>query len=203
MITIVQGDLLKQPVDAIVNPANSFLRHGAGLAKLIDKTATDIGYSAQTGQSDPDRADKAAKWRWENRGVPSIPTGGVHVTSAGVLPFKGVIHAVGPIWGGGNLLEEDLLELVHENICAAALEQGWKSIAIPAISCGLFRFPIEKAAPIAVRIAAWMNPLDVTFALFEDVHFYAYAEAADAKGLDFELRSEMDEVHRVRELAKH
>lgn len=199
-ITIVQGDLLKQPVDAIVNPANLFLRHGAGLARKIADAAT---YLPNVTVDDEWLAQsrKVRQWEDEQR-VPTIPTGGVHVTSAGVLPFKGVIHAVGPVWGGGKFLEEDLLEIVHENICDATQDRGWKSIAIPAISCGLFRFPVEKAAPIAVAVATWDWDLDITFALFEDEHFYAYADAALNADVDFELRAECDEVARLQELAR-
>lgn len=198
-VTIVKGDLLAQPVDCIVNPANGFLMHGAGLARLIADRATDstLGKVPQTFREarraltgiDPATRDRSIreaieKWHADNR-TPTIPTGGVHVTSAGVLPFKGVIHAVGPIWGGGELFEPQLLALAHANACAAAHERGWRSIGFPAVSCGLFRFPVEKAAPVAlnaVRFFALPQPdgleMDVTFALFEDAHYSAFAEAA-------------------------
>lgn len=178
MIRVMRGDLLAQPVDCIVNPANGFLRHGAGLARVIDQAAQGYG---RRWDADP---QKIGQWNGDHRdarrGGP-IATGAVHVTSAGCLPFKGVVHAVGPVWGGGKLHELDLLQAVHVNACEAALAHGWESIGFPAISCGLFRFPVRYAAPIALGVANdYKSRLQVTFALFEDEHYSAYTDAAVA-----------------------
>lgn len=181
-IEIYEGSILDCDVDAIVNPANGFLNHGAGLARIIAQAAQHVGWSAQTGRADPVRSRKAARFRMEQH-RPTVPTGGVAVTSAGVLPYKGIIHAVGPVWNGGDLFEKQLLAAAHDNAIAAARERGWTSIAFPAISCGLFRFPVKKAAPIAVACAVdWTNnfDIDIVFALMQSDHIEAYGDALEA-----------------------
>lgn len=170
MISIVQGSILDFEGDTIVNPANSFLRHGAGLAKVIADAAA------------PPDSHKHVRGRWwaEQRHHPSVPTGACAWTSAGALPYKGIIHAVGPIYGGGTYFEAELLERVHESVIETAWNNNCKSVAIPAISCGLFRFPVELAAGIALSVAkgAWDGyPLDISFYLFEDSHVEAYNKA--------------------------
>lgn len=177
MIRVVQGDLLTQDVDCIVNPANGFLRHGGGLARIIHDQATKV---SSVPAERPDSLAGSRRWWAENKGVPTIATGDVHVTTAGNLPFKGVIHAVGPVYKDGTLCEKALLTSAHVNAFEAAIERGWKSIAFPAISCGLFRFPVEIAAPIALTAArVYRSAFEViTFALFEDSHYAAYREAA-------------------------
>lgn len=172
MIRVVQGDLLVQPVECIVNPANGFLRHGGGLARIIhDRATKNAGAAAH---------HRASRWWAENKGVPTIATGDVHVTCAGNLPFKGVIHTVGPVWKDGSLCEKALLRAAHDNALAAAVQRGWRSIGFPAVSCGLFRFPVQFAAPIALESArAFQGQFDnITFALFEDDHYAAYREAS-------------------------
>jgi O-acetyl-ADP-ribose deacetylase (regulator of RNase III) len=153
MIEIRSGSILDFEGDAIVNPANGFLRHGAGLAKIIAN-------AAQAGEGEGARA-----WRAEQASTPTIATGNVAVTGAGNLPYKGVIHAVGPVWNGGAFCEDTLLWSAHVEAVAAAIVREWDSIAFPAISCGLFGFPVERAAPIAISgvLAASLFDVDVTF----------------------------------------
>lgn len=170
MITVYEGSILDVKADAIVNPANSFLNHGGGLARVIDQAAqrgTPRPWGSGVGPAEAYMLDKA--------NAKLIPVGGVHAGPPGVLPFKVIIHAVGPIWGGGGLCEFDLLELAMENACEAAIEHGCNSIAVPAISCGIFGFPVENAARILVSVAGWYNPtLDITFAVMGDEHAAAF-----------------------------
>lgn len=167
--------ILDAKQDVIVNPANSFLRHGGGLARIIAEAAAP---SINKSKALPSSAEAAASKAWWNEQytAPSIPTGAIHVTSAGLLPFKAIIHAVGPIWKDGNLLEHDLLELTHESIFDRCAAEGW-SVAVPAISCGLFRFPIDEAAPTALNVAGWYPLLDIHFYLMGDEHYNAYESA--------------------------
>lgn len=182
MIRVVQGDLLAQPVECIVNPANGFLRHGGGLAKLIaDRAAPKNVYDGCDDARVPKVCDEVGKAWWrEQFAQPTLATGDACITSAGHLPFKGIIHAVGPVWKDGSLCEKALLRAAHDNALALAVQQGWKSIGFPAVSCGLFRFPVEQAAPIALESArAFQGQFEnITFALFEDAHYAAYREAS-------------------------
>lgn len=122
-------DLLSAPVDAIVNAANGGLAHGGGVAAAISRAAgpalDDDGdaYVAKHGR---------------------IPTGEAVVTTAGRLPFKGVIHAVGPSMGQGD--EEAKLTAAVANALLRAHERGWAKVAFPAISSGIFAVPFEICA---------------------------------------------------------
>jgi O-acetyl-ADP-ribose deacetylase (regulator of RNase III) len=194
-VTIHQGSILDSTADAIVNPANSHLRHGGGLARIIADAATrefkaPANYSvpADSGRSpvkelramQRDHEMRAMQWREDHRYAPLVPTGGAHATSPGVLDFRAVIHAVGPVWGGGRYFERQLLGAAHDSSIGIAVESGYGSIAIPAISCGIFGFPVEEAATIAVEAAFdWTNNagIQVEFWLFEDAHFAAYMAA--------------------------
>lgn len=197
-VTIHKGSILDLKVDAIVNPANSFLRHSGGLAAVIARAATapfdpfPLEQWATPHGERPTPIEKMrvacsehdqriARWQREHANAPLIATGNVYATSAGVLPFQAVIHAVGPIWDGGRFLEIDLLEQVHCSILDLCVERDFRSVALPAISCGVFGFPVDAAAPIATDVAAWYGDrLDITFALFEDAHYLAYQEALRA-----------------------
>lgn len=174
---IFEGSIFDVEADAIVNPANSFLRHGGGLAAVIEREALNVGTSAQTGREKPERRLAADTWRMQHAAAPLIATGNVYVTDPGLLPFMAVIHAVGPIWNGGNFMETDLLEMTMESILIACRDHGFDSVAVPAISCGVFGFPIETAARILASVASW-GPgdygVDVTFALTDPEHVAAF-----------------------------
>jgi O-acetyl-ADP-ribose deacetylase len=114
---VVRGDLLKEPVDAIVNAANGHLAHGGGVAGIISRAA---GPSLQ---AESDRLVAA-------RGP--FATGSAVVTTAGALPFKGVIHAVGPRHGEGD--EEQKLFKALTAVWERARENGWESVSFPAVS---------------------------------------------------------------------
>lgn len=181
-IKIVQGSILEADVDCIVNPANSHLRHSGGLARVIADAADPFTPEGLLPQAD---FDVVGAWRVQHRNAPLVPTGGAYVTSAGALPYKGVVHAVGPVWGGGCYEEHTLLRLAHQNAFYAAWSRGWKSIAYPAISCGIFGFPVREAAHIAIQFAhttsqfheRYSGGTRIEFYLPEEEHYNAYYEA--------------------------
>ena len=131
---MVRGNLLEEPVDAIVNAANGHLAHGGGVAAIISRAA---GPELQ--------AESDALIR--RTGV--LPTGSAVVTTAGRLPFKGVIHAVGPRQGEGD--EETKLISALRNAFERARERGWGSVAFPAVSSGIFAVPLESCARAYVK----------------------------------------------------
>ena len=138
---MVQGNLLEEPVEAIVNAANGHLAHGGGVAGIISRAA---GPELQA------ECDRLVR----DRGP--IPTGDAVVTGAGKLPFKGVIHAVGPRYGEGD--EEAKLVRALTAAFACARERGWDSVSFPAVSSGIFAVPLDVCAR-AYLAAARASPL--------------------------------------------
>lgn len=134
-LTLVQGDITQQEVDAIVNAANSSLMGGGGVDGAIHRAGGPQileeckVYVAQHGQ---------------------LPTGEAMITSGGRMKAKYVIHTVGPVWHGGGNREEELLSNAYHNSLKVAVENGVKTIAFPSISTGIYGFPIDRAAKIAV-----------------------------------------------------
>ena len=131
-IEIVEGDITALSVDAIVNAANEALAPGGGVCGAIHKKAG------------PELADACAK-------LGGCATGEAKITPGFELPAGHVIHAVGPVWGGGERGEGKLLADCYRNSLKRAAENGLTSIAVPAISTGIFGFPPDRAALIAVR----------------------------------------------------
>ena len=127
----VHGDITRERVDAIVNAANSRLIHGGGVAAAISRAG---GPEIQE----------------ESRKAAPIRTGDAKTTRAGTLPCRFVIHAVGPVWGGGSSNEEALLASSVENALCRAAENDCRSLSLPAISSGIFGFPKNRAAAIIV-----------------------------------------------------
>jgi O-acetyl-ADP-ribose deacetylase (regulator of RNase III) len=138
---VVRGNLLEEPVDAIVNAANGHLAHGGGVAGIISRAA---GPELQA------ESDALI------RRLGPLPTGSAVVTTAGKLPFKGVIHAVGPRQGEGD--EENKLFKALTAAFARANEKGWTSVSFPAVSSGIFAVPLEVCARAYVK-AARASPL--------------------------------------------
>lgn len=128
-LRLVIGDLLTEPVDAIVNAANGRLAHGGGVAAAISRAAGPA--------LDADGRSYVAEHG-------TIPTGEAVVTTAGDLDYQGVIHAVGPRQGDGD--EEAKLSLAVQNALLRAHERGWGSVSLPAISSGIFGVPFEVCA---------------------------------------------------------
>ncbi|HEX2334726.1 MAG TPA: macro domain-containing protein [Burkholderiales bacterium] len=137
----MRGNLLDEPVDAIVNAANGHLAHGGGVAGIISRAA---GPELQA------ESDALI------RRLGPLPTGSAVVTTAGKLPFKGVIHAVGPRQGEGD--EERKLVQALTSAFARANEKGWTSVSFPAVSSGIFAVPLDVCARAYVK-AARASPL--------------------------------------------
>lgn len=191
-ITIFQGSILAVKADAIINPANSFLYNGAGLAGVIQRAATAVpnGYTTrEDGSESPSErryyaaSAAATKYEQERKDHALIATGAAGVTSAGALPYKGIIHVVGPIWAGGQFHEDDLLFSAYSEAFEAAVQRGWTSVAAPAVSAGIFGMPIGNVAINAVLAANYYaTKLDVTFALMDDDHVVEFEATLAALG---------------------
>jgi O-acetyl-ADP-ribose deacetylase len=160
-ITLLQGNITEQSVDAIVNAANAQLAGGGGVDGAIHRAG---------GPSIMEECRKLA----------GCPTGDARATGAGDLDARWVVHAVGPIWHGGDRGEDALLASVHRRALEVAAELGARSVAFPAISTGVYGFPVERAAPIALREAAGAPaPIEeVRFVLFSDRDLDVYRRAA-------------------------
>ena len=135
-LELIYGDIMEAEVDAIVNPTDLVLSGGGGLDFVIRQAAG----------SEVDRACEEIR---DLHG--GCQTGEAVITPAGNLSAKYLIHTVGPIWTGGGIGEPKLLESCHRECLQLAVENGIQSIAFPAISTGTFRYPLEKAAPIALK----------------------------------------------------
>ncbi len=134
-IELIKGDITKLEVDAIVNAANSSLLGGGGVDGAIHRAG---------GQQILDECIAI-----RNR-QGSCKTGEAVITSGGKLPAKYVVHTVGPVWNGGNKNERQLLENCYRNSLLLAAEHGIQTIAFPNISTGIYHFPKQEAAEIAV-----------------------------------------------------
>jgi putative ATPase len=138
VLQVRQGDLTQEKVDAIVNAANEYLQHGGGVAGAIVRQGGDVI------QEESDR------WVREHG---RVPTGEVAVTGAGDLPCRYVIHAVGPVWYGGERNEDKHLRYAAWNSLLKADALKLRSIALPAISSGIFGFPKRRGAQIMIQAA--------------------------------------------------
>jgi O-acetyl-ADP-ribose deacetylase len=155
-IEVIERDITTLQVDAIVNAANESLAGGGGVDGAIHRAAGPELVAAC-------------------RAIPLVgrfarcPTGKARLTPGFELHAKFVIHTVGPIWHGGSEGEAELLASCYRNSLQLAAEHGIHSIAFPAISCGVFGYPIEQAVAIAVReVRAWHDepPQHVIFCCF-------------------------------------
>jgi len=131
---VVIYDLLYEPVDCIVNAANGGLSHGGGIAAAISKAAGPA-------------LDKECDAIIREKG--RVPIGGAVVTTAGNLPFKGVIHVVGPRLGSGD--EEGKIVTTLDSAFSLANEKGWTSLSFPGISSGIFSVPLPVCARAYIR----------------------------------------------------
>ncbi len=136
MIKLLLGDITKIRVDAIVNAANSSLLGGGGVDGAIHRAG---------GRAILDECRKIV----ERQG--GCPTGEAVITTAGNMPARFVIHTVGPVWHGGMNNEDQLLANAYSNSLRLAVDNGVKTIAFPNISTGVYGFPKEKAANIAIE----------------------------------------------------
>ena len=166
-VVILQGDLTVQKVDVLVNAANERLRGGGGVNGAIHRVG---------GQAVMDECDFI---REEQGGC---PTGQAVITTAGELPAKHVIHAVGPVWTGGDRDEDQLLASAYEESLKLARSHGLKSVAFAAISTGDYGFPGERAARIALDTAvsfARTGGIDeIRLVLFTSILYEDYSRLA-------------------------
>ena len=158
-ITIKQGDITREEVDVIVNAANTGLAGGGGVDGAIHGAA---GPSVMK----------------ECRKIGGCPTGSAVMTGAGDLPAKKVIHTPGPVWYGGNRGEEEILRNSYMNSFSLAEKNGLRTIAFPAISAGVYRYPVEEAARIALEEG--LRVLDdfdeIRYICFSEEHYRIYKE---------------------------
>ena len=152
MITFVVGDLTAQEVDAIVNAANEALAPGGGVCGAIRRAGGDEIF------------DECAR-------LGGCATGDAKATGAGRLPARHVVHAVGPVWSGGEAGEPELLASAYRRSLEVAEELGCRTIAFPALSTGIYGYPPELAAPVAV---AAVTPFE---GRFDEIRFVFLDEA--------------------------
>ncbi|MCH7761192.1 O-acetyl-ADP-ribose deacetylase [candidate division TA06 bacterium] len=177
-LSLIQGDITQQDTEAIVNAANTTLLGGGGVDGAIHRTGGPV------------ILEECKKIRAKQGGC---PTGEAVITTAGNLKAKWVIHTVGPVWSGrrpdpaeGKYREDDLLRNAYQNSLRLAQEKGIHSLSFPSISTGAYRFPIERAARIALStVKDFVNHHtfdEVQFVLFSEKDLNVYEEAWEELG---------------------
>lgn len=161
LIELVQGDITREVVDAIVNAANQHLAGGGGVDGAIH------------------RAGGPEIMRELREKYTGCPTGSAVITGAGRLRAKYVIHAVGPRWSGGGKNEAELLASAYRTSLELAARHACRTVAFPSISTGIYGYPLELAAPVAintVRDFLLKQPVfdQIRFVLFDETTFEAY-----------------------------
>lgn len=159
-IQVIQADITRLEVDAIVNAANESLLGGGGVDGAIHRAA-------------------GPELLAETRKIGGCPTGQARLSGAYKLPCRAIIHTVGPVWHGGAAHEAESLAACYANSLNLAVQEGFQSIAFPAISTGVYGYPIEEAADIAVRTVAATAPpeMSVYLVCFSDADRDVYAQA--------------------------
>ena len=170
-VVAVKGDLTRQDVDAVVNAANTALVHGGGVAAALVRAA------GEELQSESDR--------WVAEHGP-VPEGSAAVTSAGRLQARWVIHVVGPVYDPASANNSRFLVRAVDAALDAARDLGARSVALPAISAGIFGYPLEGATAViaaAAKLWAQRNPgsvSEIRLVGFDDAAFAAFSDALRA-----------------------
>lgn len=173
-IEIIKGDITKIEVDAIVNAANTSLLGGGGVDGAIHRAGG------------PEILDECQKIRNKQGGC---KVGNAVITTAGKLLAKFVIHTVGPVWNNGKSDEENLLKSSYNSTLKLAIEKQVKTIAFPNISTGIYRFPKNKAAEIAIEtVSSYSNTKHtiekVFFVCYDDENYHIYKDILKQKASD-------------------
>ena len=163
MIELALGDITAEQVDAVVNAANSSLLGGGGVDGAIHRAGGPAILE-------------------ECRLLGGCETGDAKATTGGMLPARYVIHTVGPVWRGGDRGEPELLASCHRRSLEVARELGARSVAFPAISCGVYGYPPEQAAPVALSVGREHgHGLElIRFVLFDPRTYAAFDRALSA-----------------------
>jgi O-acetyl-ADP-ribose deacetylase len=155
-MTVVQGDITKQKVDAIVNAANERLLGGGGVDGAIHRAA-------------------GPELKEECRKIGGCPTGEARITGGYRLPARYVIHTVGPVWQGGDRSEPEKLAGCYRNALRLAAENGARTVAFPGISTGVYGYPLEDATRVAMTtVRACLEQLPA----IEEVRFVTFGDQA-------------------------
>ncbi len=172
-LTLKKGDITKEEVDAIVNAANPSLMGGGGVDGAIHRAGG------------PAIFEECRKIAEEIGG--RLPRGEAVITTGGELPAKYVIHTAGPIWAGGDKGEPETLRKCYVNSLKLALERGLKTVSFPSISTGVYGYPVDKAARVALQaVIDFLKEnegiQEVRFVLFDERTYEAYEKALSDLG---------------------
>lgn len=167
---LIKGDITEVEADAIVNAANSLLVVGGGVSGAIFH------------KGGPIITEACQKWIADNG---QVPLGESAITIGGNLPARYVIHAVGPMWHGGTAGEPEQLASAYHSAVKLADERGLSSVAFPSLSTGIFGYPVEEAAPVAVRalrdaLRTTRSVGTVLLVLFDDESLTVHQKALEA-----------------------
>jgi O-acetyl-ADP-ribose deacetylase (regulator of RNase III) len=162
-ISIIEGDITKQDVEAIVNAANSTLLGGGGVDGAIHRAA-------------------GPRLLEECRTLNGCETGEARITKGYNLPARWIIHTVGPVWNGGQNHEDELLRRCYSNSLSLAAEHSIRTLAFPSISTGVYGFPIERASRIALssimkHLSNHPLPENITVVCFSKSDFIVYTSS--------------------------